>query len=87
MATYLDREKEFELLADELQNRFSTEQIQLRDQETDIMKRKTKLKPEYFLLLCSFLSDSFGEKSLTECGKVIFSFQCRHNYRGIKSAF
>lgn len=57
MAKEIEVEKEFGFLAQKFQESFSTEQIYQWAKKSEFMKRKTKLKPEYFLFLCSLLGD------------------------------
>ena len=64
MLTILD--KELQLLFQELQHTFTKVQLEEWALETGFMTRKTKLKPEHFLLFCSGLGESFGEKSLVQ---------------------
>lgn len=70
-------EKEFLLLARELKTCFSTEQIQEWAKETHFMKRKAKLKPEYFLLLCSLLGEQNEKESLMH---PLFTKKYFHKY-------
>ncbi|WP_241559011.1 IS4 family transposase, partial [Oceanobacillus halophilus] len=52
------------------------------------MKRKTKLKPEYFFLLCSCLGESFGEKSLVElCAQLCSTFDVELTSEGLNQRF
>lgn len=81
-------EQEFQLLALELQRYLSIEQIHQWARETEFMKRKTKVKPEDFLLLCSFLGESFGEKTLVElCGQLSMTFQVDITAEGLNQRF
>lgn len=88
MSTNFNLEKEFELLVQELQNKFSVGQLQQWAMKTKFMKRKTKLRPEHFLLLCASLSESFGENTLTElCGKLISNFKVCITTEGLNQRF
>ena len=76
-------DKELYILFEELQSNFMKKQIEEWAKETGFMKRKTKLKPEYFFLLCSYFGESFGEKSLIELYILLCSLFHRSNSEGL----
>ncbi|RKQ29335.1 hypothetical protein [Oceanobacillus halophilus] len=81
-------DKEFQILFKELQSNFTRKQIEEWAQETGFMKRKTKLKPEYFFLLCSCLGESFGKKSLVElCAQLCSTFDVELTSEGLNQRF
>lgn len=84
----LEIEKELHLTLQELQRIFSNKQIQKWAKETGFLKRKTKLRPEHFLLVCSFLGESFGEKSLVQlCAQLCASFGVEITAEGLNQRF
>lgn len=88
MTTQIELEKELELLAKELEGQLSIEQIHKWALETEFMKRKSKLKPEHFLLLCTFLKENIGEGSLTElCAQLTANFKVNLTTEGLNQRF
>jgi len=78
-------DKELQLLFKEVLRTFSIEQLEYWAVETGFMKRKTKLKPEHFLLLCSCLGESIGKKSLVQlCAQLCATFDLKLVYCKIK---
>lgn len=81
-------ENELQILFQELQSNFTIGQIEKLAKETGFMKRKTKLKPEYFFLLCSCLGESIGEKSLVElCAQLCSTFDVELTAEGLNQRF
>lgn len=81
-------DQELHLLFQELKRVFSKTYIEEKAVETGFMKRKTKLKPEYFLLLCSCLGDSFGKKSLVQlCAQLCATFGLELTTEGLNQRF
>ncbi len=67
---------------------FSIEQLEYWAVETGFMKRKTKLKPEHFLLLCSCLGESIGKKSLVQlCAQLCATFDLKLTAEGLNQRF
>lgn len=81
-------DKELQIILQELQRNFSSKQILKWAKETGFTKRKSKLKPDYFLLLCSFLGESFGKKSLVElCAQLCATFGVEITAEGLNERF
>lgn len=84
----LDLDKELQLFFQELQHIFTSEQIYECAVETGFVKRKAKLKPDYFLLLCSFLEETLGKKSLVQlCAKLCTTFDVELTAEGLNQRF
>ena len=81
-------DNEIQLLAQELERKFSKQQISQWAIDTGFMKRKAKVKPMYFLLLCTLLGESFGQKSLTQlCAQLGATFNIGITTEGLNQRF
>jgi Transposase DDE domain len=81
-------DKDLQLLFQELQHTFTKGQLEEWAVETGFMKRKTKVKPEHFLLLCSCLGESFGKKSLVQlCAQLCATFNLELTTEGLNQRF
>lgn len=88
MTEKLKLDKELQVLFQEIQLNFTSKQINKWARETEFVKRNTKLKPEYFLLLSSFLGESFGEKSLVQlCAQLCATFDLELTAEGLNQRF
>lgn len=88
MTTQLELGIELQTFAQELKRLFANKQVEEWAKETGFMKRRTKLKPEHFLVLCSFLGESFGEKSLTQlCTQLCATFGVEITTEGLNQRF
>jgi len=84
----LNLDKEFQVLFQEIQLSITNDQINQTAKETGFVKRNTKLKPEYFLLLSSFLGESFGKKSLVQlCAQLCAIFNVELTAEGLNQRF
>ncbi|WP_164671172.1 IS4 family transposase [Virgibacillus doumboii] len=88
MSAKVNASNELEFFAQEIERKLSSEKIRQSAKEVDFMQRNTKLKPEYFYQLCSFLGESFGNKTLNElCAQLCSFFDLEISTEGLNQRF